>query len=146
MVLMIGINHFHFVNDIYDYVFGNKVLHALGQTMINVVRRTGTVYRMDGAKFALCLRDFGQKETQALYDRLCRLAREELVVEGTHVPLTISGGAVYVGSNYSGGEYSISSSASYALELSKRERHSELVFFNNELGDEDRKSVVRERV
>lgn len=141
MVLMIGINHFHFVNDIYDYVFGNKVLHALGQTMINVVRRTGTVYRMDGAKFALCLRDFGQKETQALYDRLCRLAREELVVEGTHVPLTISGGAVYVGSNYSGGEYSISSSASYALELSKRERHSELVFFNNELGDDTRRSI-----
>ena len=141
MVLMIGINHFHFVNDIYDYVFGNKVLHTLGQTMINLVRRTGTVYRMDGAKFALCLRDFGQKETQALYDRLSRLASEELVVEGTRVSLTISGGAVYVGSNYSGGEYSISSSASYALELSKRERHSELVFFNNELGDDTRRSI-----
>ena len=141
MVLLIGINHFHFVNDIYDYVFGNKVLHALGQAIISVVRQTGTVYRMDGAKFVLCLRDFDQEKTQALYDRLCRLAREELVVEGSHVPLTISGGAVYVGSNYSGGEYSISSSASYALSLSKRERHSELVFFNNELGDDSLRSI-----
>lgn len=140
-ILMIGINHFHFVNDIYDYVFGNKVLYALAQAIQKAVRqRCGTVYRMDGAKFALLLRDASREEVQSLYESLSRLASEELVVEGTPVSLSISGGAVCV-DNFTGGKFPIASSASYALDLSKRERHSELVFFDNELGGHTHRSI-----
>lgn len=141
IVLMIGINHFHFVNDVYDYVFGNKVLYALAQAIQKEVQqRHGAVYRMDGAKFALCLRGATQEDTRELYETLRRLASESLTVEGTPVSLTISGGAVYV-KKFAGSEFPIISSASYALELSKRERHSELVFFDNELGGDTQRSM-----
>lgn len=141
-ILMIGINHFHYVNDIYSYVFGNKVLYALAQEMQKLAKqRQGTVYRMDGAKFALCLRGATQESTRELYESLRRLASEELIVEGAAVTLSISGGATFVEDNYTGGEYPVLSSASYALDLSKRERHSELVFFDNELGDDTHRSM-----
>lgn len=141
MVLMIGINHFHFVNDIYDYVFGNKVLYVLAQAIQKEVQqRHGTVYRMDGAKFAMCLRGSSQEDTRELYESLRRLASESLTVEGVPVSLSISGGAVFV-EKFAGSEFPIISSASYALDLSKRERHSELVFFDNELGGDTQRSM-----
>ena len=141
MVLMIGINHFHFVNDVYDYVFGNKVLYALAQAIQKEAKqRRGTVYRMDGAKFTLCLWEATQDSTRELYESLRRLASDSLTVEGTPVSLSISGGAVYV-EKFSGSEFPIISSAAYALDLSKRERHSELVFFDNELGGDTHRSM-----
>ena len=141
MVLMIGINHFHFVNDVYDYVFGNKVLYALAQAIQKEAKQhRGTVYRMDGAKFALCLWEATQDSTRELYESLRRLASDSLTVEGTPVSLSISGGAVYV-EKFSGSEFPIISSAAYALDLSKRERHSELVFFDNELGGDTHRSM-----
>ena len=141
MVLMIGINHFHFVNDIYDYVFGNKVLYALAQAIqAEAKQRRGTVYRMDGAKFALCLREATQESVRELYEVLRRLASESLTVEGTPVSLSISGGAVFV-EKFAGSEFPIISCAAYALDISKRERHSELVFFDNELGGDTHRSM-----
>lgn len=140
-VLMIGINHFHFVNDIYDYVFGNKVLYALAQAMQKEAKqRRGTVYRMDGAKFALCLLEASQEDTRELYESLRHLASESLTVEGAPVSLSISGGAVCV-EKFVGSEFPVISSAAYALEMSKRERHSELVFFDNELGSDTHRSM-----
>ena len=141
MVLMIGINHFHFVNDTYDYVFGNKVLYALAQAIQKEAqKRHATVYRMDGAKFALCLREATQESVRELYEVLRRLASESLTVEGTPVSLSISGGAVFV-EKFAGSEFPIISCAAYALEMSKRERHSELVFFDNELSGDTHHSM-----
>lgn len=141
-ILMVGINHFHYVNDIYSYVFGNKVLYALAQEMQKLAKqRQGTVYRTDGAKFVLCLRDATQESIRELYESLRRMASEELTVEGTPVSLSISGGATFVEDHYAGSESPVLSSASYSLDLSKRERHSELVFFDNELGDDTHRSI-----
>ena len=141
MVLMIGINHFHFVNDIYDYVFGNKVLYTLAQAIQKEAQqRHGTVYRMDGAKFALCLRGASQEDTRELYESLRLTASGSLTVEGTPVSLSISGGAVFV-EKFAGSEFPIISCAAYALDLSKRERNSELVFFDNELGSDTQRSM-----
>ena len=141
ILLFIGISHFHFINETYDYVFGNKVLHALAQALLVEARkRNSAVYRLDGAKFALCLRGSTPEDVRELYESLRRLASEKLVVEGTPVPLSIGGGAVCVGTTTCG-EYPISSSAIYALGLSKRERHGELVFFDNELGNNTRRSI-----
>ena len=141
MLLMIGINHFHSVNDIYDYVFGNKVLYALAQAVQKEAQqRRGTVYRMDGAKFALCLREATPESVRELYEVLRRLASESLTVEGTPISLSISGGAVFV-EKFAGSEFPIISCAAYALDISKRERNSELVFFDNELGGDTHRSM-----
>ena len=59
-------------------------------------QRRGTVYRMDGAKFALCLLEASQEDTRELYESLRYLASESLTVEGAPVSLSISGGAVCV--------------------------------------------------
>ena len=100
----------------------------------------GTVYRMDGAKFALCLREATQESVRELHEVLRRLASESLTVEGTPVSLSISGGAVFV-KKFAGSDFPIISCAAYALDLSKRERHSELVFFDNELGRDTHRSI-----
>ena len=95
---------------------------------------------MDGAKFALCLREATQESVRELHEVLRRLASESLTVEGTPVSLSISGGAVFV-KKFAGSDFPIISCAAYALDLSKRECHSELVFFDNELGRDTHRSI-----
>ena len=57
--------------------------------------------------------------------------RADLSVDGAFVPLGVSGGAVVV-RNFSGDEHAVRSCVVCAVAQSKRVRHGELVFFDNE--------------
>lgn len=140
MVMMLGINKFRNINDIYGYAFGNKVLKAFAVMLNELVRGRGMVYRMDGTKFAICIQQMNREAAEALYARIQQLGRTNIVVENRHIPLSISGGAM-IAENSHIGEYSIRGCLAYAQKKSKREGHSNLVFFSNEQAGDDMKSV-----
>jgi diguanylate cyclase (GGDEF)-like protein/PAS domain S-box-containing protein len=131
LVMMVGLNQFRTINNTYGYVFGNQVLKTFASMLMELVRGRGMVYRMDGAKFALCVRQMDMDEAKELYARIQDLARNSVIVDNTHILLSVSGGAVLV-DNSNAGEYSIRASVAYAQDKSKRECHSSLVFFDNE--------------
>lgn len=136
-VMAIGINQFHYINTIYNYNSGNKVLYKFALKLTELVHSYGgSVYRMDGAKFALCINGMNKEQAKELFFKIQKIARKDIIINNVYIPLSISGGAVLV-SNYSGGEYSIRNSVMYCLERSKRDRHSELVFFDDEESKKD---------
>lgn len=139
-ILMIGINHFGDVNDVYDYVFGNRVLYEFAGQLKSLVRGMGNVYRLDGSKFGFILKHADEKQVEELYDSIQRIAARNVYVENVQVPLDISGGAVLV-KNDGVGESSIRTGASYALAKSKREKHGELVFFDNQYSDQTKRNL-----
>ena len=142
-VLMLGINQFHNINDVYGYVFGNKVLCDFGEKLKELVCGKGMVYRMDGAKFAICVRGTDKPEDAArIYERIRQIAHSEIVAAGTPVSLSVAGGAICV-NNYSGGAYTIRSSVTYALDQSKQDCHGELVFFEDGLLEGSQKNMER---
>lgn len=140
LVMMIGLNQFRNVNDIYGYVFGNKVLREFGTRLMEMVRGKGMVYRMDGAKFAIRTRKMSVKEAREFYAQIQMMARNEIMVEQVHIPLGVSGGAMLVDSTRAE-EHSIRACVAYAQERSKHECQSELVFFNNEQKNSSLKSL-----
>lgn len=131
MVIGIGINRFHDINTIYDYAFGNKVLYEFALKLMELIQGYGTVYRIDGAKFALCIKGMDKEQAKELFSEIQNIAEKEIIVDGICISFGISGGAVFV-NDYGGGEYSIRNCMIYALNKSKREKHSELVFFDDE--------------
>ena len=52
-IVMIGVEEFSRTNDIFGYTFGNRALRKLGSLLMDFYKREGTLYRMDGTKFAI---------------------------------------------------------------------------------------------
>jgi diguanylate cyclase (GGDEF)-like protein len=131
LVMMIAINQFQNINEIYGYHMGNRVLRAFAEQLRIFMRERGEVYRLDGAKFALCFTDNSPEQAKQDYRAIQQLAHHLTVEDGKYIPLSISGGAMVL-EDASASEYVIRSCLSYAQEASKKEQHSELVFFNSE--------------
>ncbi len=140
MVLMIGIKHFSDINDVYGYPFGNAVLKEFAAQLMAVCKRKGMVYRMDGAKFAICTDSLCREELVALYSLIQDIAKKNIFIAKNHVTLVICGGAVTI-RDFEIDENSIYSGARFALERSKNEKHGELIFFENETLRDNKRSL-----
>ena len=138
-ILMVSINNFSEINDTYGYAFGNKVLREFGYRIRSVIKKEDTLFRMDGVRFACCLLGCDEAEVKEIYQSIQEQGRHFLYVDGIQIAVTVSGGAVDY--NYEYGEFSVQTSARYALEQSKRKYHGELVFFEKDLLRDNRKNL-----
>lgn len=134
-VMKIVLNRFQRINSIYSYQFGDKVLLAFAALLQDLIKDRGTIYRMDGTKFALCLRDTSEEDVGAIYEQIQKLAHSAIEVDFIPVTLTISGGVVLL-DHFSGNEQDILTAVTQALTESKNEYHGDLVVFEENV-DED---------
>lgn len=139
LIMQLGINRFSIVNDVYGYTFGDRVLRNFAEGLSTIIGNQGLVYRLDGAKFAVIFQDV-HIDVESLYAYIQQLAKTELIVDGNHIPLTVSCGVVKT-DHADTGEYTIQASASYALEKSKRTMHGELVYFQDEFQEFSRTTL-----
>ena len=141
LVVMLGVSEFGVINSVYDYAFGNKVLAALAAELSAMVHGRGTLYRMDGAKFALCVPRGTAENARCFYRKAQEIARSRLNVDGVCVALTIYGGALTFDKGV-GSESSVRAGVCYALECSKRDGHGELVFSGDYHEDEAHRQTL----
>ena len=139
LIMQLGINRFSIVNDVYGYAFGDKVLKKFAEKLISAAHDKGTIYRMDGAKFAIIFPS-ADVDVEAFYSQIQQIAKNEMIVEGNHIPLTVSCGVVKT-DHADTGEYTIQASASYALDKSKHKKHGELVYFQDEFQEYSRTTL-----
>ncbi len=132
LIMVVGINDFTNVNAIYGYAIGNQILSRFGDRILQLLKaeERGLVYRMDGAKFAICVPNMTEEEAEKLYAQIREIAHRKIWLGNRQIPLTVSAGAVHA-RNFSGDEYSIQGSIINALRRSKQERFGQLVFFDN---------------
>ncbi|MBO5372802.1 MAG: GGDEF and EAL domain-containing protein [Lachnospiraceae bacterium] len=138
-VLMLGLNNFSEINDMYGYAFGNKVLREFGSRIREVVKDKGILYRMDGVQFACCLKDISHEEIEELYKDFRYQARHKIFVEEVRIAVSISAGAVVY--DYNDDVQALLTSVRYAYEQSKHKHHGELVFFDYELLNDNKKNL-----
>jgi diguanylate cyclase (GGDEF)-like protein len=138
-ILLVGINNFSEINDIYGYQVGDHVLRVFGEKLVKEMSEYGPVYRMDGVRFSCCLQEESEAKISAIYEKIKRMAGHDIFLDGERIAITVSGGVVIMNSNYD--ESSVVTSARYSLEQSKHEKHGELVFFNDSLLADNRKNL-----
>lgn len=139
LIMQIAINRFSIVNDVYGYAFGDAVLKRFADHLLSIMKGKGTVYRMDGAKFAVIFKD-ASIDVEEIYSHIQKTIKTDMVIEGNQIPLTISCGAVKT-DHADTGEYTIQASVNYALEKSKNTKHGELVFFQDEFQEYSRTTL-----
>jgi diguanylate cyclase (GGDEF)-like protein len=94
MALMLGIKKFKIINRIYGYHFGSKILAAFGDLLGEELQGKGTVCRMDGTKFVLCVPGMSVVEAQLFFSRVRTRAVDSIRVDDKPVSLFLSGGAI----------------------------------------------------
>lgn len=92
-ILLMGIDNFKDVNNIYKYSFGNKVLSYISNILLNLDLR-GEIYRMDGDKIALILPGYNDQEGVNSFHRIKRRLNSISSIDNCKVQIDISGGVV----------------------------------------------------
>lgn len=140
-LLIVGINHFSTINKMYSYTYGNKCLKTFADDLREKLRSCDMIYRLDGIKFCLVLRDVNISYVKNLYNELRDIAHQGYDIDNNHLSFTLSGGVVCVTEN-SGTNYSVQASLIHVFDKSKRSKHGELVIFNEGQIDETKETLA----
>jgi diguanylate cyclase (GGDEF)-like protein/PAS domain S-box-containing protein len=82
-ILLIDIDHFKKINDIFGYESGDKILVELSQKIKNCLRDTDIVARLDGEEFGVFLPDTTEEGAAWVAKRICKdVAQNSFFVGG----------------------------------------------------------------
>ena len=140
VVILIGINKMNLINAENGYDFGNKVLQHLAWFLQENLGQDGTLYRMDGAKFAFVTENFSAEEISAQYEKIRRSLLGGLPMENMRPVLALNAGII----TYNGAEvdeYTFFSCLNRAYNDSKTRRNGKLVNYNGASGKNLRESM-----
>ena len=92
-LILFDIDHFKQVNDTRGHLAGDKVLTALAQHVLKLVRTEDVFARYGGEEFAVLCRDTTLANAEVLAERIrASVAKLEIRFDDTLVPITISMG------------------------------------------------------
>ena len=134
---MVGISHFSEYNEVYGYHFGNKILQNFARYIYDFVGNTGSVYRLDGTKFAIISKSGSAEIVKRNYEKVRNHFRKGFKVEDKDIILDLNAGFLFI-NNFSIDYQTVYSCANFAYSESKQRKQGDMVFFANDLTDDNR--------
>ncbi|MBR1647745.1 MAG: EAL domain-containing protein [Selenomonadaceae bacterium] len=133
VAVLCGINHMEKINEARGYNFGNAILQQAAWLLQEIIGQDGTVYRMDGAKFAFITESLSPEEVAVKYEKFRRGAQSGLPVKNVRQVLNVSGGMfAFEGGQVS--EQTINACLKFAFNDSKFHHNGKLVNYNGAPG------------
>ncbi|MBQ3795672.1 MAG: EAL domain-containing protein [Butyrivibrio sp.] len=139
-ILMINFIDFGNINRRYGYAIGNNILRATAAKLTHDSKDRGKVYRGEGTALCLISDTMSLDEAKKFYGVLRSFTREELAINGKKVGAEIGGGLI-LSTDFEVDEHSIYTSAKYALDYSKTQRHGNLIIFHNDELDNKKSNI-----
>lgn len=141
-IMLLGINEFSRLNDIYGYTFGNRVLQEFAKMIDTEAHGMGEWYRMDGTKFAIVCKKSSVDDLKNLYKRIQYNSIHDFVVDGNRIVLSFVAGAINLDSLEVSAE-TVYSCLRFAYYESKNNHLGELFVLKNNVGDDKRFAIER---
>ncbi len=141
-VCLVGISKFSEINEIYGYHFGNRVLQGFGRFLFEHVGNLGSVYRLDGTKFAVLSNSQTVEDIKEKYEDLREYFREKFVVENKNIILDLNCGLLCV-DNFDIDYQTVYACLNYSYSESKLRKHGEIVEFSNDINDENKHIIEK---
>lgn len=132
LLIKIGLDRFCNINVIYGSEYADRVLYHVAEKLTEIVGKSGEVYRLSGAKFAIFFESISKEELAEVYARITSALSNDVRIDQKKVPLKISAGAVML-EEYMDDANAVKSRLTYALDISRHEHHGGLVMSNNTL-------------
>lgn len=103
-ILIMGLDGFKRINNLYSYSFGDKVLERFAAQVSAMLPRAADLYKLDGDCFGILQQDVSVIELQAYFESAQYIVQNGLLVEETPISLAISGGICFCPTNGQDGE------------------------------------------
>ncbi len=142
LFIMLGLSSFSYINDIYGYNFGNRVLQVISRTLSRFFGKDSTFYRMDGPHFCIINLSMTAAEAAGRYEELRNYLQKEFFVDGEKVTLTLNGGAVQADRMVVASE-TLYSCLRYAYNESKHNKCGDFAIFSDIVSADNRKVIER---
>ncbi|MBD5158881.1 MAG: EAL domain-containing protein [Ruminococcus sp.] len=139
-VIITGISGFSVINDMYGYKSGNKVLRNFANTIQKIFANYGSVYRMDGTKFAIISSSRDEKHLTELYNKLREKVSHNFQFDDEKISLSLNGGLMVL-KDFNIESETIYSCLKYIYYESKNRRLGDMVIFENIQNGQDRNSI-----
>ena len=137
----VAINHFADINNMYGYTQANKIIKAFCDNLRSVAGYGNRIYRMDGVKFCIAMKNTDLDVIEEKYSKLQKVGQKGFEFDQIHSTFTLSGGVVALDSDVS--EFSVQAGISYVLDQSKYKKHGELVYFGDDVVEKKRKDLEK---
>ncbi len=96
LLIMLGLSSFSNINDLYGYVFADRIINLLSGKISEFFPGSCKFYRMNGTRFAIITNTLTSKEVEGIYNKLNDYLRTEFFVDGQRIVLSINCGAINV--------------------------------------------------
>ncbi|MBQ7613652.1 MAG: EAL domain-containing protein [Butyrivibrio sp.] len=140
-ILMINFIDFGNVNRRFGYTMGNNILRATATRLVQEGKNLGRAFRGDGTTLAFISDSMTVDEVKKFYGKMRAFARDSLVVDDRKIGAEIAGGLI-IATDHKVDEHSIYTSAKYALDYSKKQKHGNLIIFHNDELDNNKSSIA----
>lgn len=131
-LLILGMDDFKHINDLYNREFGDEVLRITSQKIRSILPGNAELYRMDGDEFCLLFRGSRPEKIRSLYQRIQEVFRNQQQYNGNKYYCTVSGGVSFYPQN--GKDYqTLIKYAAYALEFTKHNGKNRVTIFDEQI-------------
>ena len=141
-VLLLGVSNFSNINDIYGYTYGNTVLRSLANLIQSCFSNCGSVYRMDGTKFAVISHVLDADGMIEVYKEIQETVMHDYFVEDERISLSLNAGIV-VTDNFDITTETVYCCLKYAYLESKTKKLGEAVVFKDSLSNDSRRYIEK---
>ncbi len=131
-IMILGLDGFKRINNLYSYSFGDKVLESFAVQVCAVLPEGTHLYKLDGDCFGILQQDATTSQLQAYFESFQYIVQNNIVVEQTTISLAISGGICFFPADGQDGE-TLHKNARFALIESKESGGSRCTVLSAEL-------------
>lgn len=139
-IMILGIDEFKHINDLYDRVFGDEVIRIISQKIQGMLPSYATIYRMDGDEFAILVRDGTHADLQRIYSLIHEHFNHRQEYNGKKYYCTLSAGSAFYPQDAQT-HLGLLKHAGYSLEYAKSCGKNCMTFFSSDILTHREKSL-----
>ncbi len=135
---MVGIGKLTEINEVLGYDVGNLVLQYFGRFLKDKVTNRGCAYRLDGSRFAVVSALQSDRDYVDVYEDIRTHFRKGVHLDIYDIIVELNAGMIVL-DDFNLDDQTVYSCLNFAYEESKQVKHGDLVKFNNELIEKNKR-------
>ncbi len=139
---MVGIGKLTEINEVLGYHIGNLLLQYFSRYIIDKAGNRGCVYRLDGSRFAIISAIQPEEEFRRAYDKARTHFRKGVHLDVYDMVVELNAGLICL-DDFNLDDQTVYSCLNFAYGESKLVKHGDLVKFNNELTEKNKRHFER---
>lgn len=131
-ILLLDIDDFKNINDLYNRVFGDEIIRITAQKIQTLLPRDTPVYRLDGDEFGIVVNGGDESRVRKIYSAICENFGRQQEYDGKKYFCTLSAGCVFYPRDAATYE-DLFKFAEYCLDYSKNNGKNRITLYTEEI-------------